>query len=321
MGASVRQYVLRRLMLVVPTVVLLSIFVFGMMQLVPSNVIDERLGALQESVTPEARENLEAHFGLDKPLVERYVSWVGQIFRGDLGRSWLTNLSVTSEIKRRMPVTLELMALTMLLYVPVGVGIGVVAAVRQNKPEDLSLRVFTILMLAVPNFWLFTLAIILPLLWWGYAPPVPYTELWDGVPRNLQQMILPAAISAFASAALLARVTRSELLEVMRQDYVVTARAKGLQGRTVILRHALQNAMLPVITVIGLSIAGALAGSVIAEQIFNLPGMGIYLVRSLAANDLPVVQSWMLLFGTAFVLLNLVVDLSYSWLDPRVRFT
>ena len=316
-----RQYLIRRLLLVVPTVLLLSIFVFGMMQLVPSNVIDERLGTLQEAVTPDAREKLEEHFGLNKPLVDRYASWVGQVFSGDLGRSWLTNLSVASEIERRMPVTLELLALTMLLYIPLGIGIGVVAAVRQNRPEDLSLRVFTILMLAVPNFWLFTLAIILPLLWWGYAPPVPYAELWDAPFRNLQQMIIPAAISAAASAALLARVTRSELLEVMRQDYVVTARAKGLQGRTVILRHALRNAMLPVITVIGLSIAGALAGSVIAEQIFNLPGMGIYLVRSLTANDLPVVQSWMLLFGTSFILLNLAVDLSYSWLDPRIRFT
>ena len=318
---TVRHYVIRRLLLVPPTVLLLSIFVFGMLQLVPSSVIDERLGTLQEAVTPDAREALEEHFGLKKPVPERYVQWLGQIFRGDLGRSWLTNLPVTKEIERRMPVTLEFLVLTMLLYIPTGIGIGVISAVRQNRPEDYGLRFFTIFMLAVPNFWLFTLAIILPLLWWGYAPAVPYSELWDDPLRNLEQMIVPAAITAIASAALLARVTRSEMLEVLRQDYVVTARAKGLQNRIVVLRHALRNAMLPVITVIGLSIAGALAGSVIAEQIYNLPGVGIYLVRSLTNNDLPVVQSWMLLFGTAFILLNLAVDLSYSWLDPRIRFT
>ena len=316
-----RHYVIRRLLLVPPTVLLLSIFVFGMLQLVPSSVIDERLGTLQEAVTPDAREALEEHFGLHKPVHERYVQWLGQIFRGDLGRSWLTNLPVTKEIERRMPVTLEFLVLTMLLYIPTGIGIGVISAMRRNRPEDYGLRFFTIFMLAVPNFWLFTLAIILPLLWWGYAPSVPYSELWDDPLRNLEQMIVPAAITAIASAALLARVTRSEMLEVLLQDYVVTAQAKGLQNRTVVLRHALRNAMLPVITVIGLSIAGALAGSVIAEQIYNLPGVGIYLVRSLTNNDLPVVQSWMLLFGTAFILLNLAVDLSYSWLDPRIRFT
>jgi peptide/nickel transport system permease protein len=280
-----------------------------------------RLGTLQEAVTPDAREALEEHFGLNKPVVERYVQWLSQIFRGDLGRSWLTNLPVTKEIERRMPVTLEFLVLTMLLYIPAGIGIGVISAMRRNQSEDYGLRFFTIFMLAVPNFWLFTLAIILPLLWWGYSPSVPYSEIWDDPLRNLEQMIVPAAITAIASAALLARVTRSELLEVLRQDYMITARAKGLQGRTVVLRHALRNAMLPVITVIGLTIAGALAGSVIAEQIYNLPGVGIYLVRSLTNNDLPVVQSWMLLFGTAFILLNLVIDLSYSWLDPRIRFT
>ena len=316
-----RHYVIRRLLLVPPTVLLLSIFVFGMLQLVPSSVIDERLGTLQEAVTPDAREALEEHFGLNKPVHGRYVQWLGQIFRGDLGRSWLTNLPVTKEIERRMPVTLEFLVLTMLLYIPTGIGIGVISAMRRNRPEDYGLRFFTIFMLAVPNFWLFTLAIILPLLWWGYAPSVPYSELWDDPLRNLEQMIVPAAITAIASAALLARVTRSEMLEVLLQDYVVTAQAKGLQNRTVVLRHALRNAMLPVITVVGLSIAGALAGSVIAEQIYNLPGVGIYLVRSLTNNDLPVVQSWMLLFGTAFILLNLAVDLSYSWLDPRIRFT
>ncbi len=312
------QYLLRRLLLVPVTVGLLSIFLFVMMAMVPASVVDSRL---DYGNTTEDRERLEAHFGLDKPLHERYLRWVGQVVRGDLGNSWLTNTPVLDEIKRRMPVTLELMAFTMVLYIPIGLGVGVLAAVRHNRPEDLISRFIAILLLAVPNFWLATLFIILPLLWWGYSPPVPYAYFLDDPGANLRIMLPAAILSATNSAALLVRVTRSEMLEVLRQDYVRTAYAKGLRSRVVIFRHALRNTLLPLLTILGLAFAGGLAGTVITEQVFNIPGMGRYLVEALQTNDLPIVQTWMLFFGTIFVLTNLVVDLSYAWLDPRIKLS
>ena len=219
-----------------------------------------------------------------------------------------------------MPVTLELLGLTLLLYIPIGLGTGVWSAVRQNKPDDYTVRLTAILFLAIPSFWLATLVIIVPLVLWSYAPPVPYVQLWVDPITNLHQMIVPAIISAVGGAAILARVARSEMLEVLRQDYVRTAYAKGLTGRVVVLRHAMRNTMIPLITIIGLVLAGGVAGAVITEQIFAIPGMGRYIVAALQTNDLPVVQVWMLIFGAAFIAINLVVDLSYAFFDPRIRF-
>jgi peptide/nickel transport system permease protein len=311
-------YVVRRLLLAVVTVFLLSIFVFMMIRLVPGSIVDQRL---TERNSPQDRELLKAHFGLDRPVHEQYVRWLGQIARGDLGRSWLSKESIGADIKKRMPVTLELLGLTVLIYIPLGIGMGILSAVRRNKPDDYIIRFVAILFLAVPSFWVAALVIVLPLLWWGYSPPVPYVYFADDPARNLQIMLPAAFIAALGGAASLARVARSEMLEVLRQEYVRTAYAKGLRGRVVILRHALRNAMTPLITIIGLVLAGGVAGAVITEQIFNIPGMGRYIVGALQTNDLPVVQTWMLFFGTIFVLMNLLVDLSYGWFDPRIRLS
>ena len=219
-----------------------------------------------------------------------------------------------------MPVTVELLVLTMLIYIPLGIGTGVWSAVRQNRPDDYVIRFITILFLAIPNFWLATLVVVIPLVLWGYAPPLPYEQLWDNPGTNLIQMIVPAVVAALAGAAVLGRVARSEMLEVLRQDYVRTAYAKGLAGRVVVVRHALRNTMIPLITLIGLVVATGVAGAVIVEQVFAIPGMGRYLIQSLLTNDLPVVQVWMLIFGAAFVLINLLVDISYGAFDPRIRF-
>lgn len=309
-------YILRRLLLMPLTVFVLSIFVFTAIRLVPGSVVDQRL---TDRNSAEDRRRLEAHFGLDKPVHVQYVRWVGQVARGDFGESWLTNRSIMASFKQRMPVTLELTALTIVIYVPVGIAIGVFSAVRHNRREDLVVRVTSILGIAVPNFWLATLVIILPSLWWKYSPPVPFVYFGTDPIRNLQIMLPAAAISAVGGAAFLSRVARSEMLEVLRQDYVRTARAKGLESRVVIFRHALRNALLPLATIIGGSVAGGIAGAVITETIFNIPGMGQYLVGALQTNDLPIVQTWMLVFGTIVVLMNLLVDLSYTWLDPRVK--
>ena len=318
-----RTYVIRRLLLLPVTVILLSIFAFGLVRLVPGSVVDVRLsntmGASAGS-NPEQRAALEAHFGLDKPVHVQYVNWVEQIFTGDFGTSWLTRESIMDTFARRMPVTAELLFLTLLLYIPIGIGTGVWSAVRRNRPDDYGIRFITVLFLAIPNFWLATLVVLIPLVLWQVALPAPYEQLWNDPGTNLIQMIVPAAVAALSGAAVLGRLARSEMLEVLRQDYVRTAYAKGLSGRVTILRHALRNAMIPLITLIGLVFAEGVAGSVIVEEIFGLPGMGRLLVQSIFANDLPVVQLWMLFFGTAFVLINLAVDLSYAVFDPRVRF-
>lgn len=318
-----RTYVIRRLLLLPVTVILLSIFAFGLVRLVPGSVVDARLsntmGASAGS-NPEQRAALEAHFGLDKPVHVQYVNWVEQIFTGDFGTSWLTRESIMDTFARRMPVTAELLFLTLLLYIPIGIGTGVWSAVRRNRPDDYGIRFITVLFLAIPNFWLATLVVLIPLVLWQVALPAPYEQLWNDPGTNLIQMIVPAAVAALSGAAVLGRLARSEMLEVLRQDYVRTAYAKGLSGRVVVLRHALRNAMIPLITLIGLVFAEGIAGSVIVEEIFGLPGMGRLLVDSIFANDLPVVQLWMLFFGTAFVLINLSVDLSYAAFDPRIRF-
>ena len=318
-----RAYVIRRLLLLPVTVILLSIFAFGLVRLVPGSVVDARLsntmGASAGS-NPEQRAALEAHFGLDKPVHVQYVNWVEQIFTGDFGTSWLTRESIMDTFARRMPVTAELLFLTLLLYIPIGIGTGVWSAVRRNRPDDYGIRFITVLFLAIPNFWLATLVVLIPLVLWQVALPAPYEQLWNDPGTNLIQMIVPAAVAALSGAAVLGRLARSEMLEVLRQDYVRTAYAKGISGRVVILRHALRNAMIPLITLIGLVFAEGVAGSVIVEEIFGLPGMGRLLVDSIFANDLPVVQLWMLFFGTAFVLINLSVDLSYAVFDPRIRY-
>ena len=318
-----RTYVIRRLLLLPVTVILLSIFAFGLVRLVPGSVVDARLsntmGASAGS-NPEQRAALEAHFGLDKPVHVQYVNWIGQVFTGDFGDSWLTRESIMETFARRMPVTAELLLLTLALYIPIGIGTGVWSAVRRNRPDDYGIRFITMLFLAIPNFWLATLVVLIPLVLWRYALPAPYEQLWHDPGSNLIQMIVPAAVAALSGAAVLGRLARSEMLEVLRQDYVRTAYAKGISGRVVILRHALRNAMIPLITLIGLVFAEGVAGSVIVEEIFGLPGMGRLLVQSIFANDLPVVQLWMLFFGTAFVLINLSVDLSYAVFDPRIRY-
>jgi len=311
-------YIMRRLMLLPVTVLMLSVFVFMMIRLVPGSVVDQRL---TDRNTKGDREALEAFFGLDRPVYEQYFRWLGQIAQGDLGRSWLTNERIVDHIERRMPVTLELFVLTSTISIPLGIGMGILSAVRRNRPEDYLVRLSAITFLAVPNFWLATLLIILPLLFWGYSPPIPYSDLWDDPLRNLQLMVPAALIGAIGGAAGLARVARSEMLEVLRQDYVRTAYSKGLANRSVLTGHALRNALIPLVTILGFSFAGSIAGSVITETVFSIPGMGRYIIGALQTSDLPIVQVWMLLFGTFFVTVNLIVDLSYAFIDPRIRLS
>ena len=222
-----RTYIIRRLLLLPVTVFLLSILVFGLIRLVPGSVVEARLAAggfgAGGSLAADYVAELEAHFGLDKPVHVQYVQWIGQVFTGDFGVSWLSKESILENFRRRMPVTAELLLLTLALYIPIGIGTGVWSAVRRNRPDDYGIRFFTTLFLAIPNFWLATLVIVIPLVLWRYAGPVPYAQLWEDPGTNLVQMILPAAVVALSGAAVLGRLARSEMLEVLRQDYVRTA--------------------------------------------------------------------------------------------------
>ena len=311
-----RTYVYRRLLLVPITVLLLSMFVFGLVRAVPGDVVASKL---ENSYSQDQADELLAHFGLDKPLVEQYAIWLGQIFTGDLGRSFVTSRPILDDIKVRLPVTIELLVLTLIFMVPLGVTLGVVASLRQDRREDYVVRIFSILLLAIPSFWLATLVIILPSLLANWSLPVGYSKLWENPDRNLFQVSVPALVLGVSSAAIVMRVTRSQMLEVLRQEYIQTARAKGLDVRWIVIRHALPNTLIPLVTVIGLTVGFLIGGSVIIEQVFSLPGLGSYLFNALTARDLPVIQAVVLLTGTAFVLVNVVVDLSYAWLDPRIR--
>ena len=311
-----RTYVYRRLLLVPITVLLLSMFVFGLVRAVPGDVVASKL---ENSYSQDQADELLAHFGLDKPLVEQYAIWLGQIFTGDLGRSFVTSRPILDDIKVRLPVTIELLVLTLIFMVPLGVTLGVVASLRQDRREDYVVRIFSILLLAIPSFWLATLVIILPSLLANWSLPVGYSKLWENPDRNLFQVSVPALVLGVSSAAIVMRVTRSQMLEVLRQEYIQTARAKGLDVRWIVIRHALPNTLIPLVTVIGLTVGFLIGGSVIIEQVFSLPGLGSYLFNALTARDLPVIQAVVLLTGTGFVLVNVVVDLSYAWLDPRIR--
>ena len=262
----------------------------------------------------------------DPPFVSfhgesQYGRWVRELFNGSLGRDW-NGAPVANELQRRVPVTVELLIITLLVTVAVGVPFGIISAVYRNSPADYGARFGAILGLAVPNFWVATLVILIPIQYWGYAPPLTKTiAFFDSPWDNLRQFVPPAIVLGAVSAAGVMRLTRSSMLEVMRQDYIRTARSKGLRERVVIGRHALKNSIIPVVTIIGLQVAALFGGAVIIESVFNLQGVGIYFLGALVRKDYQVVQTLTVYIGTVVVLLNLGVDILYAWLDPRIRYS
>jgi peptide/nickel transport system permease protein len=314
---------------------ILSVVVFALLRVVPGNPAAERCGL---GCKDEQIRALEHDLGLDKPKFpitingdppivhfnadNQYTDWLQSVLTGELGVSNVDKQPVIDSVKDRVPVTLELMVLTLIMTVVIGIPFGVASAVFRNSVGDYFVRITAIFGLSVPSFWVATLVLILPLEWWGYAPPIGrYVKLMDDPIGNLKQMGPPAAVLALASAAGIMRLTRSSLLEVLRQDYMRTARAKGLRERAVIVRHGLKNSLIPVVTVLGLQAAGLLGGAIIVEQIFTLPGLGKYTLDALIAKDFMVVQTMTLYAGVTVILLNLLVDVSYAWLDPRIRYS
>jgi peptide/nickel transport system permease protein len=315
----VKTYIAQRLGIGVLTLFGMSIVIFGMLRLAPGDIVDI-LFATGGYVNPSERAAIEKELGLDRPVTVQYVEWVRQILTGNLGKSYRYDLPAWEIIRPLIPVTLELAALSLIVSVVLGVPLGVVSAVRQDTTLDYALRVFSLAGLSMPSFWLGMVIILGLVAWFGWIPPVTYVPPSENLPLHMVQFALPALAVGYRSSALIMRITRSSLLEVMREDYIRTARAKGQSGRTVIWRHALQNAILPVVTVIGIEFAFLIGGLVVTETVFNLPGVARFLVEAILWRDYPIVQNLVMFIAIVVILSNLVVDMFYGFLDPRVRY-
>ena len=313
-------YVIRRLLSLLPTLVIASLIVFISIRLIPGDVVDLMLSNNDISAEPKSRDQLIAALGLDKPMWKQYLLWVRAIvFHGDLGTSLWQGTSVAEQIGARLPVTMELGAIALVVSLTMALPIGIYSATRQDTAGDYIARSFSILLLAVPSFWLGTMVVVFPSIWWGWSPPIDYVGFFTNPWQNLQQMVVPGIVLGTSLSAITMRMTRTMMLEVLRQDYIRTAQAKGLSERVVVLRHALRNALIPVVTLIGLQAPLLLGGAVIIEQIFVIPGMGMLLLEAVSQRDYPIVTGVFLIVGVAVLVINLLVDLSYGLLDPKVR--
>jgi peptide/nickel transport system permease protein len=315
-----RDYVIRRLLLLVPIILGVTFVTFLAYRIIPGNAAHITCGL---GCTEEVIKALEYQYGLDRPWYEQYGGWLWDAMRGDLGTSFQYQTDVTTELVRRLPITIELLILTVILALGIGVPIGVLSAIRPATPVDWFARLTSVLFLSIPSFYLAILLITFGLWWFGWSPPQfgrGYVPIYKDPWINVQQFFFPALVLALGEAAVLMRLTRSAMLEVLRNDYIRTAWSKGLRERAVVWRHALKNAIIPIVTVIGLQIGGLLGGAVIIESVYNLNGTGKYVLEAIIRRDIFVVQSMTLLFALTYVLANLLVDLTYAWLDPRIRY-
>ncbi len=315
-----QQYIIRRLIMLFPVLWGVSLIVFFAIRLAPGDAVEAQME--QSLFASEADiQKLKAQLGLDQPAHIQYIRWIGGVVRGDLGYSFSSREPVIDRILKKAPVSLELAFLSIIVGVAIAIPIGVVSAVRQDTWMDYGGRLLSIGTLSIPNFVLATVFLVFPAVWWGWTPPLGYTDLWNDPWKNFLQ-ILPAALAVGARlSGTTMRMTRSALLEVLREDYIRTARAKGLKERAIIYRHALKNSMIPVVTIIGGQIGFLLGGSVVVETIFGLPGVGQLTIAAIRARDYPQIQGNVLFMATVFVLVNLLVDLSYAWFDPRIRYS
>ena len=314
-----QRYVLRRLLLAVPTLIGVTLVVFGMVRLLPGDSVSLMLTDYRGYA--QDLDDLRAKLGLSQPFYQQYLTWAGNMLHGDFGTSLQSHRPVLEDLKVRVPVTLELGVLGLIVSLLLGIPLGVYSAVRQDRISDYLARSGAIAMLAIPGFWLATLAITLPSIWWRWTPPLRYTTFTANPGKNLTQMMLPAIILGIGLSGGLMRLTRAQMLEVLRQDYLRTVRSKGFREGYVVLRHALKNSIIPVVTLIGLQVAVLVSGAVVLETIFVIPGMGRYLLDSINQRDYPAVQAVVVIFAAVIILVNLGVDLLYAWLDPRIRYS
>jgi peptide/nickel transport system permease protein len=313
------RYLVRRLLLAIPVLLVVSILIFGAVRVIPGDVC--RLVLQSPEVTQDQCDRVNRELGLDKPAPQQYLSWLGGVLQGDFGRSNLTRRPVFGEIRHRMNATLELTILASAFALVVAIPMGVYAALKQDKLPDYASRLVTIGWLSMPSFWVGTMLITFPAKWWGYAPPAGFVQIWEDPLKNLEQVYLAAISLGLALSATLARLMRSSMLEVLRQDYIRTARSKGLRERVILSKHALKNAMLPVVTLFGLQLGFLLGGTVVLESIFALPGLGTLLLDSVIRKDFTQLQGLVLFFSVVIIIINIAVDLSYAWFDPRIRYS
>ena len=312
------KYILRRLLLLVPTLIGMSLLIFIMLRLLPGDVVDVMMAG-DTPASGDQKRILREAFGLDKPLPIQYLDWVGAMAQGNLGQSLRTRESVTAILLRSLPVTVELALLATLMSTITAIPLGVLSATRPDASVDYWSRLAGLIGLSLPNFWFATLVLLFTSLWFQWVPPVNYISPFVDPLGNLAQMAIPAAAIALREMAIIMRMTRTMMLEVLRQDYVRTARAKGAGERLVVYRHALRNALIPVISVVGFQVGALMGGAAIVEVIFGLNGIGNTLVQGIFNRDYPLIQASALFLATIFVVLNLCVDVMYGYLDPRVK--
>ena len=312
-------YIVKRLLLMIPTVFLVVTVTFVLMHIVPGDAV---LAQIEEgtNLRPEQLAQMRERLGLDRPFYVQYGDWIWGLFHFDAGVSLFTGRPVMDQLMRAIPISIELIIFSQILSIAVSIPIGVLSAIRQDTWLDYLLRTTSIGMLAAPSFWIATLVIVLGAYWFLWAPPIGYMPFWEDPVTNLKQLFLPSAIIGLAGSATKMRMTRSTVLEVLRQDYVRTAQAKGLSETVILVRHVLKNALIPVITIWGASIAGLVNGSIIIENIFGLPGVGRSMITAINNSDMTQLQINVLFYATVIMVINLIVDISYTWFDPRVRY-
>lgn len=323
-GSDLTAYIVRRLLLAVLTFFIASAIVFFIIRLIPGDIIDQMLKE-HEYRTEVSREltveMIKRELGLDVPVYIQYGRWLRDlVLHGSLGSSLWTKQPVAQEILSRWPVTLELGILAIVVALAIALPIGTYSAIRQDTAGDYLGRTFAILCVSIPNFWLATMVVVIPSIVWGWSPRVMLTSFWEDPLGNLEQFIIPAIVLGAALSGVTMRMTRTMMLEVLRQDYIRTAWAKGLGERIIVMRHALKNALIPVVTIIGLQLPIIIGGAVIIEQIFSLPGVGRLLLMSIQSRDYPLVSGIMVFLASFVLLINLLVDLCYAYLDPRIRY-
>ncbi len=315
-----QRYIIKRFLLMIPTLLGVAVFIFLLMRVIPGDIVELRLTSEGGFVTEEVLATERARLGLDKPLWQQFVNWIWGIMRLDFGTSMWTGRPISHEIGIRLQLSLEVAILATVVAILIAIPLGTLAALKQDTWVDYAVRVFSIAGLSMPSFWLGILIILFLLIFFQWVPPMIYTPIWVDPWANFSQIVWPAVAVGYRYSAVSTRMMRSSTLEVLREDYVRTARAKGLWEKVVITRHAMKNALLPVITVIGLEFAFLIGGLVVTEQVFNLNGLGKLFVQSIAQRDYTMTQTLVLLVAVTFVLVNFVIDILYGWLDPRIHY-
>ncbi len=313
-------YLANRVLMMVPTLFGVAVLVFFLLRVVPGDIVEVKLRGDGGTVSAETLEFERKRMGLDKPLLAQFGDWMAGMATMDFGRSMWTDRPVSEEIGARIELSLQVAIMASIIAVLIAVPLGTLSALFHDTPIDYGIRLFTIAGLAVPSFWLGMLVILSLLSFFNWLPPITYTPLYVDPIANLSQLIWPALAVGYRYAAVVARMVRSSIVEVMKEDYIRTARAKGVYERLVVSRHAMRNAMLPAITVIGLEFAFLIGGLVVTEQVFNLNGIGKLFVQAVSRNDFTLIQTMVMLLSVIFILVNLIIDVLYAALDPRIRY-